>query len=83
MVFDKLRKIVAKCAFFAYFGTFSVLKNVIKKNIDIVFFSMQDDVLKSEITKFQKNLRGVYFFYSLRSASATKNNFSIFCNFIV
>ena len=43
VVSDKLRKIVAKCAFFAYFGTFSILKNAKKKNIDVlIFFSRKD-----------------------------------------
>ena len=46
VVFGKLRKIVAKCVFFAYFGTFLVLKNAIKKNIDVVIFCyMEDDAL--------------------------------------
>ena len=44
--FRKLGEIEAKSEFFTYFGTFSVLKNVIKKNKGIVIFlPMQDDAL--------------------------------------
>ena len=42
----KLGEIEAKSGYFTNFGTFSVLKNVIKKNKGIVIFlPMQDDAL--------------------------------------
>ena len=45
-VFRKLGEIEAKSEFFTYFGTFSVLKNVIRKNNGIaIFLPMQDNVL--------------------------------------
>ena len=44
--FRKLGEIEAKSEFFYIFGTFSVLKNAIRKNKGIVIFlPVQDDVI--------------------------------------